>query len=383
MSQPVEVRQVQNPADFKAFFEFPWTLYKDDPNWVPLLLSMRKEHLDKQKNPSWEYMDGEYFTAWRGDQLVGTITGHVNHRHNEFHNENVGWFGMFEVYDDAEAAAALLEAASSYVKGKGCTAIRGPQSFTTHDECGLLVNNFEPPILLMSYNPPYYAGLVEGAGFTKVMDAHSLYYDRQMLHDNQGQDRIIRLAERVKKRSKVTLRPISRKNLKADFELFKELYNAAWSENWGFVPMTPKELDNMVVGLGQFFEPSLACFAEVDSDPAGFMLTIPDFNRVLKKAYPRPGTPEVISLLKAAWHWKVRPVMDRIRVPLMGVKAEYRDKGVELVMFQYIMETILDVDRYKSLDCSWILESNHDMIGVLEGLGAKIYKTHRFYEKQF
>jgi hypothetical protein len=123
-------------------------------------------------------MEGEYFTAWRGDQIVGTITGHINHRHNEFHNERVGWFGLFEVYDDPEAAHALLEAASAYVKGKGYEAIRGPQSFTTHEECGLLIDNFSPPILLMPYNFPYYQGLIEGAGFQKVMDVHSFYYDR-------------------------------------------------------------------------------------------------------------------------------------------------------------------------------------------------------------
>jgi GNAT superfamily N-acetyltransferase len=381
MSNAVVVRKVENRADFKNFFEFPWTLYKDDPNWVPPLLSVRRLLLDKAKSPSWSYMEGDYFTAWRGDKIVGTIAALINHRHNEFHKENVGWFGTFEVYDDAEAATALLNTAADWVKAKGYDAIRGPQNFTTHEECGLLVDNFTRPVLLMPYNYPYYARLVEGAGFHKVMDVYSFYYDRQIDVETNNEDRLNKLVERLKKRNNITIRQIDSKNLKAEFALFKELYNAGWEKNWGFVPMTDEELDALVESLGQFFDPSIACFAEVDGQPAGFMLGVPDFNQVLWRAYPQPGHPEIFTLLKALWHWKIRPIMDCVRVPLMGVKAEYRNKGLDVVMYHFLHE-VLGPSRYQYIDSGWILEANRDMVSILQNFGAKIYKTHRFYEKK-
>lgn len=377
----VVVRKVESKADFKAFFEFPWLLYKDDLHWVPPLKSMRRDLLNKRKNPAWEYMEGDYFAAWRGDKIVGTITAHINHHHNEYHQEQVGWFGFFEVFDDQEAAAALLETAAMWVKNKGFPIIRGPQSFTTHDECGVLIENFTRPVILMPYNKPYYQMLIENAGFQKVMDTFSLYYDRQHVQQHNAVGRLDKLAERVIKRSNIVIRPINARRLKAEFVLFKEIYNAAWSKNWGFVPLTPKELDMLVSSLGMFFEPKLACFAEINGDPAGFMLTIPDLNQALKLAYPRPGVPELVSLARALWHWKLRPVIDWVRVPLMGVKEQYRNKGVELAMFRHILKALLP-SRYSYMDCGWILESNHDMLGVLEGVGAPRYKTYRFYEKE-
>lgn len=380
----VEVRKVENAADFKAFFEFPWTLYKHDPNWVPPLLSMRRDLFDKKKNPAWdEYMVGDYFVAWRGDKIVGTIVAFINHRHNQFHDEHIGWFGAFDVYDDQEAAAALLETAAEWVKSRGYDAIRGPQTFTTHEDCGVLVDGFTRPVLLMPYNYPYYAPLVESAGFHKAMDLYSFHLSRQMVMEHRTGERLKRLTEAVMKRNKITVRRISAKNLKADFALFKELYNAAWDKNWGFVPMTPRELDAMVESLGQFFDADKAFFGEVNGQPAGFVMGIPDFNQVLQKVYPRPGVPEVFSLLKALWHWKVRPVIDTARIPLMGVKEEYRDKGVAAVLYYYVLEALLDDPHIQHSDSGWILEANENMVSIALSFGSTIYKTHRIYEKTF
>lgn len=379
----VTIRKVENAADFRTFFEFPWTLYKNDPNWVPPLLSMRRDLLDKEKNPGWEYMEGDYFTAWRGDQIVGTITAIINHRHNEFHGEHIGWFGTFEVIDDQEAATALLQTAADWVKAKGYDAIRGPQSFSTHDECGLLVDGFQRPVLLMPYNPPYYQKLVENAGFVKAMDVYSFHLSRQGAAEARTGDRLERLTQAVMKRNKITVRPIDRKRLKQEFALFKEIYNAAWEKNWGFVPMTPKELDGMVASLGLFFDPDFAFFADVDGQPAGFVLAIPDFNQVLQKANPRPGVPEFLTLLRALWHWKIRPVMDWARIPLMGVKQEFRNKGVDAVLYYHVLQALLANPRIQHSDSGWILEVNDNMVKIALSFGSTIYKTHRFYEKRF
>jgi hypothetical protein len=176
MSTPVTIRKVENKQDFKAFFEFPWTIHKDNPNWVPPLKSIRRETLDKKKNPAWEYLEGDYYAAWRGDQIVGTIAAFVNYRHNEYHGEHVSWFGFFESINDPDVATALLNTAIEWGKSRAYDAIRGPQSFTTHEECGLLIDGFERPVMLMSYNPPYYQDLIENhTDFKKVMDTHSLH----------------------------------------------------------------------------------------------------------------------------------------------------------------------------------------------------------------
>ncbi|RMF78508.1 MAG: hypothetical protein D6737_14555 [Chloroflexi bacterium] len=382
MPVSVEVRQVESKSDFKTFFEFPWRLYEHDPNWVPPLLSVRKELLDREKNPAWEYLEGDHFIAWRGDKAVGTITALINKRHNEFQNEHIGWFGTFEVYDDQEAATALLDTAAEWVRSRGYDAIRGPQSFTTHEETGLLVENFSRPVILMPYNPPYYQHLIEAAGYKKNMDIYSFYINRETMRDAGMEDRLKKLTDYLKKRGKITVRPINRKNLKREFTLFKEIYNAAWIQNWGFTPMTERELDALVESLGQFFDPDLAFFAEVDGVPAGFVLAIPDLNQVLLRAYPRPGVPEVVTLVKAVWHWKIRPVMDWVRIPLMGVKQQFRDTGVVAVLFYHIMHRLFD-SRYQHADAGWILENNHELMNITDALRAKRYKTHRYYQKDF
>lgn len=383
MPSPVTVRKVENAADFQAFFEFPWTLYKNDPNWVPPLLSMRRDLLDKQKNPGWEYMEGDYFAAWRGDQIVGTITAFINHRHNEFHQEHIGWFGTFEVYDDQEAATALLKTAAEWVKAKGYDAIRGPQSFSTHEDVGVLVEGFVRPVLLMPYNFPYYATLIEGAGFSKSMDVFSFHLSREGAKEHATADRLERLTKAVMKRNKITVRPIDSKRLKQEFVLFKEIYNAAWDKNWGFTPMTAKELDALVNSLGQFFDPRFAFFADVDGQAAGFVLAIPDFNQVLKKANPRPGVPEFVSLLRALWHWKIRPVIDTARIPLMGVKEAYRSKGVDAVLYYHVLMALLNDPHIQHSDSGWILEVNENMVSIALSFGSTIYKKHRLYEKTF
>ncbi|MCL4253293.1 MAG: GNAT family N-acetyltransferase [Anaerolineae bacterium] len=384
MTQSLEIRKVESKQDFRAFFKFPWKVYKNDPNWVPPLLSMRRELLDKDHNPSWEYLEGDYFVAWRGDEPVGTITAVINHRHNEFHNENIAWFGFFETIDDPQVAHALLNTAYEWAKAKGCTAIRGPQSFTTHEECGLLVDGFEPPVILMPYNPPYYQALVEGAGFEKVMDVHSFYYDHTPEEHEQfgNAKRIEKISARIMRQNNARVRTFNNKRRKQDFQLFKELYNTAWVANWGFTPMTDRELDGLIKSLGMFLDPRTAWFVEVNEEPVGFMLAVQDLNAILKRANARPGTPEFISLVKALWHWKIRPKVDRMRVPLMGVKPEYRNKGLDVLMYAELRNVLSDPKLpYRALDCGWILETNQDMAGTLLSVGMRIYKTHRFYEK--
>jgi hypothetical protein len=246
----------------------------------------------------------------------------------------------------------------------------------------VLVDGFTRPILLMPYNPPYYQALVEGAGFVKAMDLFSFHLSRQGVSEHQTGERLERLTKAVMKRNKITVRPIDRKRLKAEFQLFKDIYNAAWDKNWGFVPMTPKELDALVESLGQFFDPDKAFFADVEGKPAGFVMGIPDFNQVLAKANPHPGEPELVTLLKALWYWKIRPVIDWARIPLMGVKEGFRGKGVDAVLYYYVLTALINNPKIQHSDSGWILEANKDMVSIAKSFGSDIYKTHRFYEKK-
>ena len=375
----MDIRPLASRQEFTAFFQFPWRHYADDGNWVPPLLSMRRQLLDPAKHPAWKYMDGEFFAAWRDGQMVGTVVGFINHEHNRYHQENIGFFGLFETIHDREAAAGLLEAAGEWLRRRGVEAIRGPANFTTNEECGLLIKNFDKPMVMMPYNPPYYAELVEAAGFEKAMDVHCMYMDRSLIEANDTLARLEKLVRRAARRSGIEVRRFRARRKQAEFRLFRDIYNAAWVKNWGFIPMSDEELEALVADLGMLVEPDLAFFAEIGGEPAGFALSIPNFNEALHRAFPRPGVPELYTLAQVLWHWKVRRSIKGVRMPLMGVTQEHRNKGVELALFLALMKALLP-SRYDYLDSGWILETN-PLISISLNLGSQIYKTHRFYQK--
>jgi len=375
----LQIRSLVDRREFEDFFRFPWRHYAGDANWAPPLLSIRRQLLDKTRHPAWKYMEGEYFAAWQSRQMVGTIAAFINHEHNRYHDENIGFFGLFESVDDPAIAQGLLDAAANWVRSRGAEAIRGPANLTTNEECGLLVDNFSQPVIMMSYNPPYYAALVEGAGFEKAMDVHCIYQDRETIEATDSLARLERLVKRASERSGIIVRRMKARDKKAEFERFREIYNAAWEKNWGFIPMNDEELEALVKDLGMLVEADLAFFAEIADEPVGFALTIPNFNEALARAYPRPGVPEVWTMAQVAWHWKIRRTIRGVRMPLMGVKAEHRNKGVELAMLLEVMKALLP-SRYEYLDSGWILETN-PLIKISLSLGGQIYKTHRFYQK--
>ena len=377
----LEIRPLAVRKDFTEFFKFPWRLYADDPNWVPPLLSMRRQLLDKSRHPAWKYMEGKYFAAWQDDEMVGTVAAFINHEHNRYQNENIGFFGLFECIDDPAVAGGLLTTAADWVRAWGADAIRGPASFTTNEECGLLVDNFSQPVIMMPYNPPYYQALMESAGFQKAMDVHCIYQDRATIAESDSRQRLERLVNRAAQRSGIIVRHMNAREKKAEFARFREIYNAAWEKNWGFIPMNDEELQALVNELGMLVETDLAFFAEIAGEPVGFALTIPNFNEALSRAYPRPGVPELFTMAQLAWHWKIRKSIRGVRMPLMGVKQQHRNKGVELAMLLEIMKALIP-SQYDYLDSGWILESN-PLIKISLSLGGKIYKTHRFYQKSF
>jgi GNAT superfamily N-acetyltransferase len=321
--------------------------------------------------------------ARRDGKPVGTIATILNNRHNEFQGERVGFFGLFEVLPDRRAAEALLETAGEWARARGLTAIRGPASFSTNEECGLLVDGWDgPPVVLMTYNPRYYVDFIEGAGFHKAMDLLAYIVDLASYGPN-GENlpaKLVRVAKKIEKRGGFTVRKGNMRRFEEEVNRFKHIYNSAWSRNWGFVPLTDAEIDHIAAELKQMVDLDVIWFAEKNGEPIGAMLPLPDLNQALLRAYPRPGVPELWTKVKLLWHWKVRRCVDTLRGFAGGVLEPYRGRGVEAVLLVKVAQATLR--RYRRAEMSWILENNTMTRRTAEMLGAEVYRTYRMYEKE-
>jgi GNAT superfamily N-acetyltransferase len=350
---------------------------------VPPLISERREFLDRTKNPFFQHGRAEYFLARRDGNVVGTIGAFTNDRYNEFQRVNTGFFGFFEVLDDPEAARALLVTAEAWARQAGHKTILGPAQFSTNDEVGLLVDGFDdPPRILMTYNPRRYADYLEAAGYKKAMDLWAYETSMSRFKDGGGlPPKLLRVAEKVRQRGKLHVRRLDMKDFDQEVERVKKVYNRSWERNWGFVPMTDPEFEHMGKQLKTIIDPELVVIVEADGEIVGFGLTLPDLSEPLRLAYPRPGFPEALTMLRLLWHWKVRRRVQWIRVFALGVLPEYRGQGVDALMY---LETAKSALRrgYQRAEMSWILENNMMMNRGIRFMGGEVYKTYRMYEKR-
>jgi GNAT superfamily N-acetyltransferase len=376
------IQPVRTLEERRAFVHFQWEVYRDDPDWVPPLISERMEFIDKERHPFHQHSEVELFMAHRDGRPVGTIAAILNNRHNEFQGENIGFFGLFEVLPDQEAAEALLETACDWARERGLTALRGPANYSTNEEVGLLVDGWNgPPMIMMTYNPRYYADFIEGAGFHKAMDLLAYIADLAQF-GSRGENlppKLVRVAKKVQERGGFTVRSIDMRHFYEEVARFKRVYNAAWAKNWGFVPLTEPEIDHIAEGLRQMIDPKVVWFAEKDGEPIGAMIPLPDVSQALIRAYPRPGVPEWWTMLKLLWHWKVRGVVTNIRGFAGGVLEEYRGRGVEAMLFVKMAQEA--PPHYQKAEMSWVLENNTMMRRTADYLGAEVYRTYRLYEK--
>jgi len=377
----VRIIPVTSEDQRKEFAKFPWRIYKDDPLWVPPIYMDHLAMLTPGKHPFWEHADQQLFLARRGEELVGTICAHVNHRHNEIHEDKVGFFGFFETIDDQAVAGALFDAASGWLREQGMDAIRGPENPSQNEEVGLLVDGFDRPrVVMMMYNPRYYQGLVEGAGFQKAQDLYAWDLLTSIFDlDVQNLPRkFIRVAEQAKKREGLVVRPLNKKQYDHDVALTKAIYNEAWEVNWGFVPFTDHEIEHLAKELKMILDPDLVIFVLVDGKPVGVGLTIPDVYQAMLKARPQPNNWSLpLTLAKFLWY---RRKVDGLRTLILGVVPEYRGMGIDALLY---VESARAAFRkgYKRCEMSWILETNDMMNRIIERMGGEIYKTYRVYEK--
>lgn len=310
----LEVRPVSSKKEMGEFIRLPWKIYRDNPHWVPPLLLQLKKNLDRKKNPFFEHSQVEFFLCQDRKEVVGRIAAILNENHNAFHDEKTGFFGFFESVQDFKVAKSLLDASSKWVKEKGMNLLRGPTSFSTNDECGLLIEGFDSsPMVMMPYSPRYYLDFMEAYGFVKSKDLLAYVMYRQPLPE-----RLSRSAELIRKRRGIKLRSLDLKDFDNEVDRLREIYNSAWEKNWGFVPMTDREFVHMAKDLKSIVDPDFAIIAEIDGDPVGFSLALPDINQALKKIN---GRLLPFGILKLLWYMKK---IDAIRVITLGVKKSYR-----------------------------------------------------------
>lgn len=373
----MSVRAIGEGRDLRAFVDVAWRVHADDPRWVSPPREAVASALDRRKHPFHRHSDVHCFIAERHGRPVGRIAAIVNRRHNAVHGERVGFFGLFECEDDRDAAAALVDAAAERLRAEGLTSMRGPMSFSTNEEIqapGVLIDGFDrAPMIAMPYNPPRYAALLEGAGFRKCVDLLAYGIDEPEPHG-----RLRRAAALAAKRlgtSRITLRPLDFRRLDREIRAIKSIYDSAWSENWGFVPMTDDEFAHAAKAFRPVVERDLSLIAEADGEPVGFSLVLPDLNQALKRL-PR-GRLFPFGFLTLL---RYRRSIDAFRIITLGLKPGYRNRGIDALLYLKMWE-IGARKGYKHAEASWILESNRDMCNALEKLGARVEKRYRIYER--
>lgn len=363
----LDVRPVDGRADLERFLRLPWALRRGDPGWIPPLVSEVRARLDR-RHPFFAVGDAQLFLAWRGREVVGRVSASHDARFEAAWGRRAGWFGFFECRPDAEAARALLDAARDWCRSRGAWEVLGPASLNMNDECGLLVEGFEAePVMLMPSTPPHYVALVEGAGLVPEKDL--LVYRRR--HDDPIPERFLRLAEAARARGAIRTRGFERRHFQRDVGLLRQVFNAAWAGHWGTVPFTPEEMLFVARQVRPIAEDELIRFALVGEEPVAVVLTVPDYNPVLRRL---DGALGLVGLAKALWH---RRRVVGLRTILLGVVPEFRGRGLEAVL-HVDSERIGRARGYRYVDMGWTLEDNEPVNVIARQLG-RLHRRYRIY----
>jgi hypothetical protein len=367
----IKVTPVISKYELKQFIKLPWNIYKDYPFWVPPLIHERKKILNKEKNPFFQHAESELFIAWIDGKPVGRIAAIKNNLHNKYHSENSGFFGFFECINNQEAANRLFDEAVRWLKSKNLDLMKGPANPSSNNDWGLLIDGFEySPSFMMPYNPEYYISLFSNYGFQKAKDLLGYRISRESIIQNEKIKKVVEIA---KARYKVTVREINIKNFESELEKVKYIYNKAWAPNWGFVPFTDNELNAIAHDLKELIEPSLALFAEVDGEPVGFTLTMPDYNYIFKKMNGRLFPLNFLKLITE------KKNIEWARILTLGIIPEYRKKGVDALLYYTLLNNGIKMGL-KFAEASWILEDNEMMNNSVLNLGGELFKKYRIYQ---
>jgi hypothetical protein len=373
----VSIRPVRTRRELKRFVKLPFRLHRDSEQWVPPLVFERMQFLDRRKNPWFEHGEAEYFLAERDGEAVGRISAHVDRRWDEFQGGRDAMFGFFEAEEDPEVVRALFDAATEWAVARGRERLLGPMDFTTNDEIGILIEGFErQPMILEPWHPPYYQRLIEAEGFGKAMDV--LMWELRMGQLKEGErvdPSIHAAAEKALHDEGITIRNMRKREMAAEVRRFMDVYNEAWGDNWGFVPVTDAEVEFQAKNLKQVIDENWAYMAEKEGEVVGAALTLPDINQVMAKLNGR--------LLPFGWARFLlgKRKIDQCRVFALGVKDAYRHSGIAAGLYLRHLEEAAVPGGIVGGEMGWILETNKPMNRAMEGMGGEVVKKYRLYER--
>lgn len=371
----IEIREVKNKADLKAFIAVSWPIYADDPHWVPRLFTERKG-VFSPKNPFFKHARWKAWIAYRDGQPVGRISAQVDELYLARHDAVTGFYGLLEAFDDRQVFSALFPVAENWLKQQGMQKVIGPFNLSINQEIGCLVEGFDsPPYMMMGHARPYYDQSIKAQGYQKTQDV--LAYELQQ-HMFGLPDNIKRLVDRLS--DKMTLRQVDRKNKVAELDIMRDIFNDAWSENWGFVPFTREEFRHLGKELFMIVPPDFTWIAEVDGEPAAFMVLMPNLNEVVADLNGRLFP---FGWAKLLWRLKVRSPRTG-RIPLMGVRKKHQKTrlgpALAFLTIRALEEPAMKRDMEK-IEMSWILEQNQATRNIIEKVGGVVTKRYRLYQK--
>ena len=375
---PVTVRRVESRRDLRRFVKTPFAIHRDHPQWVPPLISERIRFLDRRKNPYFDHAEVALFLAELDGEPAGTISAQIDRNWDLYRGGNDAQFGFFECVDDERVARALFDSATEWLTDHGRDRAFGPMDFTTNDEIGVMIEGFEyRPVILEHWSPPYYADLFEKNGFTKAIDLYMWYLELGKLKEGlKFHPAIHEAAQKSLDDNGVTIRNMKKSDMAAEIARFHEVYNEAWGDNWGFVPLDEQEVEFHAGTLKMILDEDWAMVAETaDGEVVGAALTLPDINQVLAKMNGR--------LLPFGWFRFLagKKKIDKVRILALGVKKEWQQTGVAAALYVRHVETA-SPDGVPAGEAGWILETNEPMNRALEGMGGEIRKKYRVYEKK-
>jgi GNAT superfamily N-acetyltransferase len=368
----LQVTPVRTRAEKRQFLQLPWKLHRLDPNWIPPLRQNQAELVGYKKHPFHEDADVETFIARKGSEVVGRIAAIVDHAHNRYYDEKRGFFGFFESIDAPEVAQSLFQSANTWLREQGMTVVRGPVNPSMNYECGLLIEGFDsPPTFMMTYNPEYYARLIEEQGFEKSQDLYAFWGHVDMLEELDKKLKFV--ATEAARRFGVDVRRMDTSRFHQEVRTFLDIYNRSLPGQWGFVPLSDGELEHMAKGLKHLIVPEMTSISEVDGEPMGVVFGLLDFNPRIKQIDGRLFPFGFLKLLR-----KKREIK-KIRLISTNVLPQYQGWGVGLVLTNRLLGDVLEWGIQEA-EFSWVLESNKLSRGTLERGGAKRVKTYRLYD---
>ena len=363
---------VQSSREQTQFLQLPWTIQGKDAHWIPPLRQNQAELVGFKKHPFYERAQAQAFLALSDGRPLGRVLAIHNPVHNEYHKESRGFFGFFESIDDREVAQGLLEHVRRWLGDKGISAVRGPVNPSLNYECGLLIDGFDsPPMFMMTHNPPYYARLIEAAGFAKVEDMYAFWGHVDMLE--QLDKKLAFIVEECQKRFAIKLRRLDRRHFDREVRMFLDIYNQSLQGTWGFTPLSEHEIDHMSATLKLLIVPEMTTVAEIDGRPVGAQFGLLDYNTRIKAIDGRLFPFGFIRLL-----WNKRAIK-RVRLISTNVIPEYQKWGLGLVIASRLVPEVR-AWGIQEAEFSWVLESNKLSYGTLKRGGAKITKTYRLYD---